>query len=258
MTRRGLRVFGSDEAAAAVVLVHGIRLSSSMWAPLAERLAPDFRVSTPDLPGHGAFRDGRFTLASAVEALGAAVAEAHTATGRRPLVVGMSLGGYVAMAHAAARPQHLRGLLLCGSTAQPRGWKALAYSAAARIDARRTEERSDELNARLFRRHTAPECAEAVLAGGFARHAFGEAVQELRRVDFLSLAGRLRTPTQFVNGNRDLLFRQDERAFLRAVRRTGTPAHLTHVPGTHLFPLQDPDAFAEVVQCAYAGRFAGA
>ncbi|MFJ6837179.1 alpha/beta fold hydrolase [Streptomyces sp. NPDC091209] len=160
MTPPGLRVFDGDAASAAVVLVHGIRVSSSMWLPHARRLAPDFRVSAPDLPGHGALHGGTFTLAVAVEALDAAVAEADAATGRRPLVVGMSLGGFVAMAHAATRPGHLRGLLVCGSTARARGWKALAYTAAAHIDERRSEEHSTEANARLFRRHATPECAE--------------------------------------------------------------------------------------------------
>ncbi|MBC2865185.1 alpha/beta hydrolase [Streptomyces mexicanus] len=243
------RVFGGDETAAgAVVMVHGIRVSSSMWLPHARRLVPDFRVSAPDLPGHGTLHGQTFTLAAAVEALDAAVTEAHTATGRRPLVVGMSLGGFVAMAHAADHPERVRGLLVCGSTARTRGWKALAYSTAARIDERRGEERSAAANARLFHRHTSPECAEAVIAGGFARHAFGEAVRELRRVDVLGLAARLRVPTQFVNGRRDLLFRLDEQAFLKAVRGGGTPVRLAHAPGDHLFPLQDPDAFAALVR----------
>ncbi|WP_326782967.1 alpha/beta fold hydrolase [Streptomyces sp. NBC_00151] len=253
MTPPGLRVFDGDAASAAVVMVHGIRVSSSMWLPHARRLAPDFRVSAPDLPGHGALHGGTFTLAAAVEALDAAVAEADAATGRRPLVVGMSLGGFVAMAHAATRPGHLRGLLVCGSTARARGWKALAYTAAAHIDERRSEEHSTEANARLFRRHATPECAEAVIAGGFARHAFGEAVRELRRVDILDLAARLRTPIRFVNGRRDLLFRQEEKTFLRAVRAAGTAAHLAHAPGDHLFPLQDPDAFADLVRDFHTG-----
>ncbi|WP_406835994.1 alpha/beta fold hydrolase [Streptomyces sp. AHU1] len=253
MTLPGLHVFDGGATSAAVVMVHGIRVSSSMWLPHARRLAPDFRVSTLDLPGHGILHDETFTLASAVEALDAAVAEAGAATGGRPLVVGMSLGGFVAMAHAATRPGQLRGLLICGSTARARGWKALAYTAAAHIDQRRSEEHSAEANARLFRRRAIPECAEAVIAGGFARHAFGEAVRELRRVDVLDLAARLRTPTRFVNGRRDLLFRQEEKTFLRAVRAAGTTAHLTHAPGDHLFPLQDPDGFADLVRDVHTG-----
>ncbi|MEU0333934.1 alpha/beta fold hydrolase [Streptomyces sp. NPDC006193] len=251
MSLPGLHVFDGHDSASAVVLVHGIRVSSSMWVPHARRLTPDFRVSAPDLPGHGALHGRAFTLAAAVEALDAVVTEAHTATGRRPLVVGMSLGGFVAMAHAAAHPDRVRGLLVCGSTARARGWKALAYTAAARVDERRSAERSAAVNARFFRRHTSPECAEAVIAGGFARHAFGEAVQELRRVDFLGLAAGLRTPTRFVNGRRDLLFRLEEQAFLKAVRGGGTTAHLAHAPGGHLFPLQDPDAFSDLVRDAH-------
>ncbi|WP_431945516.1 alpha/beta fold hydrolase [Actinacidiphila sp. bgisy167] len=252
MTEPTSRVFGGDRTDSAVVMLHGIRVSSSMWLPHARRLAPAFRVSTPDLPGHGALRGRTFTLAAAVEALDPVVAEAHAVTGRRPLVVGMSLGGFVAMAHAALCPEHVHGLLVCGSTARPRGWKALAYTAAARIDELRSEERSTEVNARLFRRHATPECAEAVIAGGFARHAFGEAVRELRRVDFLDLAARLRTPTRFVNGRRDLLFRLEEQTYVRAVRGGGTTAHLSHAPGDHLFPLQDPDAFADLVRHTHA------
>ncbi|OIJ64028.1 alpha/beta hydrolase [Streptomyces mangrovisoli] len=235
-----------------MVMVHGIRVSSAMWLPHIRRLSPDFRVSAPDLPGHGTLRARTFTLDAAVAALDAAVAEAHDATGRRPLVVGMSLGGFVAVAHAAARPERVRGLLVCGSTARARGWKALAYTTAARIDERRGEVRSAEANARLFRRHTTPECAEAVISGGFARRAFGEAVGELRRTDVLGLAARLRTPTRFVNGRRDLLFRLEERTFVEAVRAAGTPVRLSHAPGDHLFPLQDPDAFADLVRAVHS------
>ncbi|MFD4786027.1 alpha/beta fold hydrolase [Streptomyces sp. NPDC058459] len=256
MNRPGVRVFG-DENASPVVMVHGIRVSSSMWLPHARRLAPGFRVSAPDLPGHGTLHDRAFSLAGAVEALDAAITEAHAVTGRRPLVVGMSLGGYVAMAHAVARPEHVRGLLVCGSTARPQGWKGLAYATAARVDERRSAERGARVNARFFLRHATAECAEAVISGGFARHAFGEAVGELRRLDALGLAARLRVPTRFVNGRRDLLFRLDERAFLKAVRGGGTPASLTHAPGDHLFPLRDPDAFAELVRDTHARLRAG-
>ncbi|MEU0966361.1 hypothetical protein ABZ357_13410 [Streptomyces sp. NPDC005917] len=146
----------------------------------------------------------------------------------------------------------MRGLLVCGSTARPRGWKGLGYTAAARIDERRSEERSAEVDARLFRCQATPECAEAVIAGGFARHAFGEAVRELRRVDVLDPAARLRVPTRFVNGRRDVLFRLAE----QAVRGGGTPAHLAHATGDRLFPLQDPDAFADLVRNAHVRQLA--
>jgi len=248
--RPGLRVYG-DDTAAPVVLVHGVRVSASMWAPHARRLVPDFRVSAVDLPGHGAFMDRTFTLADAVRELDGAVREATESTGRRPLVVGMSLGGFTTMAHAARFRDHAAALVLCGATAQPRGLKGLAYGTAARLTDLMGPERSAARDERLFRRHTTPECADAVLAGGLAMRAFGEAVRELRQVDFLAVAARLNRPTLVVNGRSDLVFRADERAFVKALSRGGAPVRCTHVRGSHLFPLQDPDAFVALISAAH-------
>ncbi|RKT05201.1 hypothetical protein BX286_3190 [Streptomyces sp. 3211.6] len=60
---------------------------------------------------------GRFP-AGADAGVGAAVEEATRATGRRPLVAAVSLGGYVALAYGAARPDTAAGLLVQGSTAR--------------------------------------------------------------------------------------------------------------------------------------------
>ncbi|MFI9788293.1 alpha/beta fold hydrolase [Kitasatospora sp. NPDC051984] len=66
-----------------IVPVHGIRPSATMWRPHLRRLTPDFRVRAADLPDHG-------TLAAAGAAAHDAVLETREATGRRPLLLGMS------------------------------------------------------------------------------------------------------------------------------------------------------------------------
>ncbi|MER6034021.1 alpha/beta fold hydrolase [Streptomyces sp. NPDC001835] len=246
----GLWVLG-DDTRPPIVLVHGIRLSASMWTPHARRLAPDFRVSAPDLPGHGALQDRTFTLASAVRAVDDAVREAAGATGRRPLVAGLSLGGYVALAHAAAHPQDVGALVLCSCTARPRGWKGLAYRTAARLNELMGPDLSAARDARLFRRIAPAECAEAALAGGLAIRAFGEAVRELRRADFLRITGRLGSPTLLVNGRSDFVFRREEADFLAAARSAGSRAGLRHVGGGHVFPMQHPEAFATLLRRAH-------
>jgi acetyl esterase/lipase len=93
--------------------------------------------------------------------------------------------------------------------------------------------------------------ADAVLAGGLAMPAFGEAGRELRRVDFLAFAARVTRPALVVNGRSDLVFRADERAFGKALRRVGAPVWRIHVRGSHLFPLQDSDAFVTLVSAAH-------
>ncbi|MHB8535916.1 MAG: alpha/beta fold hydrolase, partial [Sulfuricaulis sp.] len=39
-----------------VVLVHGWGLHGGVWADIARGLSKDFRVTVPDLPGHGRSR----------------------------------------------------------------------------------------------------------------------------------------------------------------------------------------------------------
>ncbi|WP_282204980.1 alpha/beta fold hydrolase [Kitasatospora fiedleri] len=246
----GLTVFGPDTAPP-LVLVHGIRLSGAMWRPHARRLAPDFRVSTPDLPCHGALADRPFTLDAAVDTVRRAVREAYESTGRRPLLLGLSLGGYVSLAHAARHPADLAALVLHGCTARTGGAQAAVYAAAGRLNDRLGQARSARLQARAMRRLLPPESAEAVLSGGFHLPALTQGVAELRRHDFLALAGRLTTPTLLLNGRSDLPFRADERLFLTAARTSGAPVRLFHTSGGHLLSLTDPDRFTTLLRRAH-------
>ncbi|MFJ8211023.1 alpha/beta fold hydrolase [Streptomyces sp. NPDC096033] len=235
-----------------LVLVHGTRLSALMWDPHARRLAPRFRVTAPDLPGHGSLRGRPFRLDEAVAQVGLAVAEAARVTGRRPVVAGSSLGGYVTLAYGAAHPDAAAALLVQGATAQPDGATGLVYRAAARAFDALGPERAVRLNDRAFRRRLPAESYEAVMRGGLAMPAFGEVVDELARYDFLGLAGRCRLPVLFVNGLGDRLFRTREREFLAAARSGGGRARLFHVHGPHIMSLTDPAAFTRTLERGHA------
>jgi pimeloyl-[acyl-carrier protein] methyl ester esterase len=75
-----------------VILLHGWTMRGAVFDGLAARLGPGVRA--PDLPGHGAARDGPASLAAAVEMLEAEVA----AAGPGAMIVGWSLGAAVAWA----------------------------------------------------------------------------------------------------------------------------------------------------------------
>lgn len=245
--RPGIWSAGGPEGAP-LVLVHGTRLSALMWDPHARRLAPRFRITAPDLPGHGALRGRPFRLDEAVAQVGLAVEEAVRATGRRPLVAGASLGGYVALAYGAAHPDTAAALLVQGSTARTDGPAALPHRAVARAFAALGPDRSARLNAWAFGRRLPAESREAVLRGGLAMPAFGEVVDALSRCDFPGLARRCRLPVLFVNGVGDRLFRTGEREFLAAARSGGGDARLFHVRGPHIMSLTDPAAFARTLE----------
>src|SRR5690606_31556391 len=85
-----------------VVLLHGSRTSCTMWRRQVRVLRDaGIPTSAPDLPGHGARRGERFDLDEAVTTVRDAVA----AAGGRALVVGLSLGGYIAIEHRARFPE---------------------------------------------------------------------------------------------------------------------------------------------------------
>jgi 2-hydroxy-6-oxonona-2,4-dienedioate hydrolase len=98
-----------------VVLVHGQIISSRYMVPTAERLASQFRVLAPDLPGFGHSDKPRRILCvpELAEALGAWM----NAIGlRRAALVGNSLGCQIAVDLAVRRPELVEALVLCGPT----------------------------------------------------------------------------------------------------------------------------------------------
>ena len=105
-----------------IVLVHGLRVSGQTFRRVAGSLA-DRDVVCPDMPGHGSRADETFTLDGAV----AAVVDAIDSVGGSAVVVGMSMGGYVAMATAARHPDRVAGLGVLCATAQPSGLLAAPF-----------------------------------------------------------------------------------------------------------------------------------
>jgi pimeloyl-ACP methyl ester carboxylesterase len=107
----GFRTAGSGPA---IVLVHGMAGSSRTWRFVAPRLAEQYRVIVPDLPGHGESHKSRGDYSLGAYACGLrdllAVLEVERAT-----VVGQSLGGGVAMQFAYMFPSRVDRLVLVGS-----------------------------------------------------------------------------------------------------------------------------------------------
>src|SRR6266508_2780821 len=100
-----------------ILFLHGLWLSSAMWQPQIERLAQDFHCLAPDLPEHGKSTDiGHLTLSNTSHLL-ANLIRAHTPHGRAH-IVGLSLGGAVALALLRAVPQVVDHLMVSGTAAR--------------------------------------------------------------------------------------------------------------------------------------------
>ena len=127
--------------APAVVLVHGLGVSSRYFRPLIEALRGHADVVAPDLPGFG--RSCDWSEALDIEQLADALAGAieSLALGR-PLLVGNSLGCQVAVDLAVRRPELVAALALVGPTVDPAARTFRQQLARLAVDAFREPPRS--------------------------------------------------------------------------------------------------------------------
>jgi pimeloyl-ACP methyl ester carboxylesterase len=210
-------------------------------------LQAEFRVIALDLPGHGALADQRFTL-EAARAQVLRVVDA--AAGGRAILVGLSLGGYVAMDVAAARPDAVLGLVVCGATAEPVGLRALPYRALASAMTRFDGRRLDALNAWFFRTRFPSAIAGPIVEGGFFSSAGADALRALAGQRFRPRLAAYPGPTLLLNGQYDLPFRLDAGAFAAAARR---PKRVRIAGATHLVNLDRPAVFDRAIRAFARG-----
>ena len=111
-----------DEDDPAVVLLHPAGETRHAWKPHADLLAEEFRVVTVDLPAHGIHPDADFDFERAVDDVGDILDEVGSA-----VLVGHSLGGYVALRAATAHETRVDGLVLAGSAHNWRSPGMLAF-----------------------------------------------------------------------------------------------------------------------------------
>lgn len=118
-TFKGVQVAFSDSGKGRVlVLLHGFLGAKELWNSTISSLSRTYRVIAIDLPGHGAtpcigYAHSMELMAKCVKAV------MDQLKLKRYVIIGHSMGGYVALAFADLFPDHLRGLGLYHSTAYP-------------------------------------------------------------------------------------------------------------------------------------------
>ena len=97
---------------APIVFLHGMGTSAATWERCMELLADRFTVVAPDLLGHGSSPvlddPVEYTRDRTLVDLDDIVADLDAP----PVIVGHSLGGYLALAYAATRPDAVRGVVV--------------------------------------------------------------------------------------------------------------------------------------------------
>lgn len=100
-----------------ILLLHGFLESQEIWAEIKKDLSTDYQVLTPDLLGHGTAETIAeiHTMEMMAEKLHSQLAENQ----EKNILVGHSMGGYVALAFAEMFPEKVSGIILMNSTTLP-------------------------------------------------------------------------------------------------------------------------------------------
>lgn len=225
-----------------IVFIHGAMMGRSVWRPQLDALADRYRCICVDQPGHGTLRQEPFTLEAAVANVVAAI-DAEAAG--RAILVGLSLGGYVAMTVAGLYPDRVRGLVIAGCTREPVGLSRAGFHLYG-LGLRVVPERVVGAVARgWFRVRYGAEVAAAITAGGHFSKGGAHAVRRLVGGGFRSRLRAYGGPVLALNGVTDLVFTIGAKRFL-----AGVP-NLTYrvIPGAgHLSNVDRPAAFNTLVE----------
>jgi pimeloyl-ACP methyl ester carboxylesterase len=240
-TSRQFDIAGPKDAPA-LLLIHGSVVTRKMWIPQMRALCDHFRVIAPDLPGHGDLSRTPFTLEGAVSHLYDIIdQEAH----HNALVVGVSLGGYVAAALAHQHPERVAGVIMASATMNPVGALGFWFNFTGTIMGGLSQEWLATGSARSLRRKLPADLAEPIIAAGMYPRGGAESFVALAGHDFRAILSEIQAPILLVNGELDRAARREEAAFLASNRL----AHLEVIPGAgHICNLDQPQAFTQVVR----------
>ena len=215
------------------------------------RLSDRYRCIAIDLPGHGERAGEPFSMAAASDAVVAAI-EAEVPSGRA-VVVGLSLGGYVAIEAAERCPERIAGLVLAGCSAEPVGPVGGPVPRARLGPRPRPAGPFGVANRGYFRLRYGRAIADPIIAGGFWSAGGAEALRVLARTRFVERLGRLWTPVLVVNGALDPVFGPGGDPWAAACRRG---RHVVLSRAMHLANLDRP-ARSRTLVAAFAADPAG-
>ena len=244
----GFRMAYTDagQGAPTLLFIHGFPLSRGAWHKQVEAFALDHRVIAPDLRGLGesGTPTGPATMSLFADDLVALLRGLKVGP---VILVGHSMGGYVALNFADRHPGLVEGLVLVGTragadTAEGAG-KRLATAQKVRTEGA-TFLVDDMAPKMLAAGHPEVGLVRQVRALMEPANAFGvaNALEGMAdRPDMTDRLAGIQVPTLVITGTDDVLIPPGESALL-AERIVG--AELELIPGAgHLVALERPEAF---------------
>jgi 3-oxoadipate enol-lactonase/4-carboxymuconolactone decarboxylase len=250
-THDGARIYWRLDGAAdkpALVLLTSIGTDMGMYDAAAPLLLADFRLLRVDTRGHGASDApaGDYTLDQLAGDVLAAMDAAGLATAS---LVGVSLGGMIAMTLALKAPERVEGLVLaCTSAAMDvAAWTARIATVRAEGMGAIAEMALGRFFSEPFRRQH-PATVETVRAGLLAMNPDGYSGcgAAIRDMDLLARISAITAPTLVIGGLKDISTPFEGHGERIAAAIPGAISAMLDT--AHLPSLEDPTAFAGAVR----------
>ncbi|MBI3790653.1 MAG: alpha/beta fold hydrolase [Gemmatimonadetes bacterium] len=233
-----------------IAFLHGYLLDRTFWSPLAEVLGPGMRSIVPDLPGFG--ESPVLPGVTTLDAMADRVVQCLDALKvERAAIVGLSMGGYVALALWRRHPTRVRALVLAdtravGDTLEGRTRRDQMISMAERDGAEGAMRAMMPNILGATTRASRPKVVAAARAMMLRQPVNGivAALRMMRdRPDQTPVLATLTVPTLCLVGEEDAITTPTEMTAMTAAISGG---RLVHIPASgHLAPFETPEAVAD-------------
>ena len=238
---------------APLVLLHGIGGDAGLWSPAIDRLGGEYGVRAFNLRGHGGSScNGDFSVAAMADDIAAAT----TALGIEAFgLVGVSLGGAVALHLAAKAPARVRSLVVSG-VGRDMG-KSLAdeiYGVREMAHYLAPEDFAQQVSEALLAPDAPASSIDAVARaiGAITRQRYLQSLEALAAAGLADIVAAVKAPTLVLHGDLDELVAAADADALAGAIAGAKRADLADAG--HLANVDDPDGFAAALKGFFAGQ----
>jgi pimeloyl-ACP methyl ester carboxylesterase len=239
-----------DTSRLPVIFIHGFPFSSEMWGTQLEAAGRNYHAIAYDVRGHGksSVGDGQYTVEGHVDDLLTLMDHLHV---NAAVVVGLSMGGYIALRALEKSPDRFCAAVLCDtrSEADSNEAKLKRYASITLVKQKGSESFAEGFLPLLFAEESFKRCPEAV---AMIRRIISRTPPLSIAGTLLALAGRtdttgalaqVRVPTLILTGELDTITPPSS---AQALHERIPHSELFLVPqAAHMSNLENPDFFNE-------------
>lgn len=225
-----------------ILFLHGGALNKEMWRPQIEALKDEFDVHTLDLPGHGRNTSKPFAIESAIDEIDKYISNMIE---NNIIIVGLSLGGYVAIAYSDKYPKKVSKLILSGCCIQYFGFIGFLAKLNKILLKVISKKRFESIQKKALMRITSRAVADVIVDNGISLNAARESMSEVVGKDFVAMIKKYKSPVLLINGRNDMLNKKYEARYI-AVGNNMSTEPMENCG--HLCSLENPDVFTDKVR----------